>query len=127
MEEVIRKILEVIKERAEDWKEVEFASIKNGNPDYEDLEDLAEFFDPYDWMYNPRFETWCSARSELLAYGNCLEMIVDALGKDSDEFFDKTVNKVIEEAKEEALKKVKSGESKWLDDDSDESDWLNND
>ena len=51
-------------------------------------------------------------------------MIFKALGKPSDEFED-AVNKVFQEAKEEALKKVQSGESEWLDD-PDESVWLNN-
>ena len=51
-------------------------------------------------------------------------MIFEALGKDWKEC-NEAVHKVCQEAKEEALKKVKSGESEWLDD-PDESVWLNN-
>ena len=123
MEEVIQKILEELKDCQEDWREVEFATIKNEEPDAEDLEEYS--VDAYTWEWEPfAFETWCGARSEGHAYVKCLEMIFKALGKPSDEFED-AVNKVFQEAKEEALKKVQSGESEWLDD-PDESVWLNN-
>ena len=113
MEEVIRKILEALKENQEDWLEIEFAEIKNEEPDAEDLEEYS--LDAYNaWEWEPKFETWCAARSEAVAYRECLEMIFEALGKDREEC-NEAVHKVCQEAKEEAIKKVKSGESEWLD------------
>lgn len=130
MEEVIQKILAAYKESVEDWNEVVFASIKKSNPDADEqeLDEQADFFDAYDleWSGDSSFETWCGAQNAQYAYAKCLKVIFEALGKDSDEF-ETVLLKAFEEAEKEAKRKVKSGESKWLDDDPDESDCLNND
>ena len=49
MEEVIQKILEAIKENQEHWLEIEFAEIKNEEPDAEDLEEYS--LDAYNEMH----------------------------------------------------------------------------